>query len=643
MDAPPPEASVAETGGGSGSGDATSRSLVAVAVLLVALALAFASWGLVRLNTWYLASDQFAFLTLADDLRRGTVFHDDWGLATIQPYPRDGWAYDALAQTYYWRDGKLFTRYPPGFPLLLAAAGVLGGESAQHALNPLLYLVTLVVLAGFTWTVLRDVSTPIAIGAAAAVPWLFLLLPTRVHLWGITVARDLPAHLFGILALIAAARRAPVWSGLALGFACTIRPDAGLYLLSVAALLWRTRPPMGRLAAGAAAFAVSASPVLIYNYVVEGNPFRFTQGSEFRDVLGGVAPVDGIVRVAAEVMPSGGAFQLSNLATTMPGNAIFLVSAFGWFTALVVVGVLWAARRSPLLVAATVPYAVVAFLFYSCWSHPDSRYLAGVAACLMPLAAVGAVVACGAAATAGPVGRLVALVVVAVPLARGVGLAPGVIPAPGRAGAALAWSALVVSLRGWIPRLAARPVGWVPLAPAIGFALLGVVLVGRSAGARDPFQAAQVERARAAVATTMPAGSLVVTTTGLGRPAENLRHYSDLEAFYTEELSLLRVNGDKAMVQFALEGRRTFYLLDARDRASLDRVREKVDVRVVERREGPALLDWYIDPRRAPAGAVLYELVLPEALQRQIEQFLDAGDRVRRERKAAERAGGPEG
>lgn len=621
----------------------TSRPLVALAVVLVALALAFASWGLVRLNTWYLASDQFAFLTLADDLRRGTVFHDDWGLSTIQPYPRDGWAYDALAQTYYWRDGKLFTRYPPGFPLLLAAAGALGGETAQHALNPILYLVTLVVLAGFTWTVLRDVSPPIAIGAAAAVPWLFLLLPTRVHLWGITVARDLPAHLFGLLALIAAARRAPVWSGLALGFACTIRPDAGLYLLSVAALLSQTRPPLRRLAAGVVAFGGSASPVLIYNYVVEGNPFRFTQGSEFRDVLGAIGPADGIVRVVGEVMPSGGAFQLSNLATTLPGNAIFLVSAFGWFTALVVAGALWGARRAPLLVAATVPYSVVAFLFYSCWSHPDSRYLAGVAACLMPLGAAGAVLACRAAATAGPIGRLVAWVVVAVPLARGMGLAPGVIPAPGRAGAALAWAALAVSLRGWIPSLAARPVRWIPLAPAIGFALLGVVLVSRSAGARDPFQAAQVERARAAVAAVMPAGSLVVTTTGLGRPAENLRHYSDLEAFYTEELSLLRVNGDKAMVQFALEGRRTFYLLDARDRTSLDRVREKVDVRVVERRDGPALLDWYVDPRRAPAGAVLYELVLPEALQAQIEQFLEAGDRVRRERKAAERADEPEG
>ncbi len=620
--------------------ESVGTSAVTLAVVLGVLALAFATWGLVRLNTWYLASDQFAFLTLAEDLGRGTVFHDDWSLELIQPYPRENWAYDALAQTYYWRDGALFTRYPPGFSTMLAVAGLLGGESAQHLLNPVLYLVTLLVLAVLTWTLVRETSPSVAIGAAVAVIWLFLLLPTRVHLWGITVARDLPAHMLGLVALTAAARRAPVWSAGALGLACTIRPDAGLYLLSIASIFALSRPPVRRLAAAGCAFAVTASPVLLYNFVVEGNPFRFTQGSEFRDALGMAPLADGIVNVAASALPSGGAFQLSNLVTTLPGNAVYLFSAFGWFTALVAVAVVWGVRRQRILVAALVPYALVAFVFYSCWSHPDSRYLAGVAACLMPLAAIGAALMCEAVARAGNLVRILVLLAVAVPVARAFGVAPTWIPAPGRAGAALAVAVALLALRGWTPGLAGRPLRLVALAPAVAFALLGLVLVSRSAGRRDPFQYPQVERARAAVAERMPPGSLVVTTTSLGRPSENLRHYSRLEAFYIEELALLRVNGEKATVQFLLEGRRAFYLLDARDRESLRRLERNAEVRVVQRRQGGALLEWYIDPRRAPAGAVLYEISLSEALATQLRKY-GLEDQLRRGRERGRDAPSP--
>jgi len=606
-----------------------SPSLVALALACVALG--FASWGLLRLNTWYLASDQFAFLTFADDLRSGTVFHDDSALALIQPHPRANWTYDALAQTYYWRDGRLFTRYPPGFPALLALAGAVFGEGGQHALNPVLYLVTLVVLAVLTWTLVRERSEELGLGAAVAAMWLMLLLPTRMHLWGITVARDLPAHLLALLALLAAARRAPVWSAVALGLACTVRPDAAIYLSSVGAIFALVRPAPRRLLMAAAAFAICASPVLVYNFAVEGNPFRFTQGAEFRDLLGALPAEDGIVRVAASILPSGGAFQISNLPTTMPGNAIYLLTAFGWFSGFVVFAVGWGLRHQRLLVAALVPYAVVAFVFYSCWSHPDARYLAGVAACLVPLAAVGAVVVCTGVARAGAVGRLLALLLAAVPLARALGVAPGLIPAPGRAGVVTAIAIVVLAVFGWLPGLATRRSRLGALAPAIAFGVLGIVLVVRSRGARDPFQYPQVERAREVVREMMPAGSLVVTTTTLGRPAENLRHYSDVEAFYAEELPLLRINADVAMVYFALDGRRVFYLLDARDRERLSRVSRGAEVRRVEHRQGADLLEWYVDPRRAPAGAVLYELTLSEARAEEVRLLLDLLERGRPE------------
>lgn len=609
---------------------------LALAVVLVCLALAFASWGLVRLNTWYLASDQFAFLTLADDIRRGTVFHDDWGLRTIKPFPREGAAYDALAQTYYWRDNKLFTRYPPGFSLLLAAAGVVGGEAAQHLLNPVLYLLTLLVLAGLTWTLVRESSPSIALGAAVAAMWLFLLLPTRVHLWGITVARDLPAHMLGLLALTAAARRAPLVSAAALGLGCTVRPDAALYLVSIAAIFAITRPAPRDLVRAGVVFAVCASPVLIYNFIVEGSPFRFTQGTEFRDVLGFVPAAPGIVKVVATTAPSGGAFRLANLPTTLPGNAIYLASAFGWFLGLVLAGIVWSALRHRLLAAALVPYAVVAFLFYSCWSHPDARYLAGVAGCLIPLAAVGAALLCDSVARAGNGARVGALLVCALAIVRAAGWAPDWIPAPGRAGAALAVATALVALRGWTPGLAVRRRRFVALAPAVAFALLGIVLVSRSSGRRDPFQYDQVQRAREVVAQTIPAGSLVVTSTSLGRPAENLRHYSQIEAFYTEELGLVQVNADTAAALFALQGRRTFYLFDARDAASVRKMTQYANVRVVEKRFGPDLLEWYVDPRRAPAGAVLYEVTLPAEVEARVQSYYDAAVEALEERRRQE-------
>src|SRR5262249_60230575 len=102
-----------------------------------------AARGLDRHATWYLASDQFAFLTFADDLRHGRIFHDPGEFAAIASNVPPGRTADAYYQTYLWRDGRLFSRYPPGFPLLLALATLIGGAPAEHLLNPGLYLVLL--------------------------------------------------------------------------------------------------------------------------------------------------------------------------------------------------------------------------------------------------------------------------------------------------------------------------------------------------------------------------------------------------------------------------------------------------------------------------------------------------------------------
>ena len=38
----------------------------------------------------------------------------------------------------------------------------------------------------------------------------------------------------------------------------------------------------------------------------------------------------------------------------------------------------------PTFAAALIPYPLIALVFYSCWSHPDPRYLAGAILCLLP-------------------------------------------------------------------------------------------------------------------------------------------------------------------------------------------------------------------------------------------------------------------
>src|SRR5207248_2371539 len=69
--------------------------------------------------TWYLAVDQLGSLLFARDLLHGRIFHE-WVpahvLASLLPERTD-----VLAQTYVFDHGIVYSRYAPGFPLLLAA------------------------------------------------------------------------------------------------------------------------------------------------------------------------------------------------------------------------------------------------------------------------------------------------------------------------------------------------------------------------------------------------------------------------------------------------------------------------------------------------------------------------------------------
>lgn len=570
-----------------------------IAVALVLLALVVAARGLARHTTWYLASDQFAFLTQADDLRHGRVFHDPGEFAAIASNVPPGQTADAYYQTYLWRDGRLFSRYPPGFPLLLAIAALVGGPSAQHLLNPVLYLVLLAALALLTHRLLTGAHHGIPEGAAAAAPWALLVIPAEVHYWGLTVARDLPAHLLAIGALAAACTRRFSLAGLALGLACTMRPDAILYSFSLGALALVRRARSGDLIRGSLAFLAGVAPLLAYNTITQGHPLAFTQGMEFRHLFGAAPSAPRIA--TADALPdlpltSGGGFRLRNLPQVLPANLRYLAGAFGLF----LLPALGALRRR-LMAAALAPYVLVAVLFFSCWGHGDARYQVGVVLALLMLMAAGTSSWC--ATLANPTLRirtrlgLIALTVLAVVAA------PAVFPfqeqrrpleVAAGAGAALVGAAALVP----VATPAAAAIG--PLVPALAFASVGLTRMMRGAGTRDPFQAAQVARARDTLESVLPPGALVFTTPALGRPAENITYYTHAEAHYDGETALLNSSNVEAARRWQASGRRVF-LLRPGDAPRLPGLTE------VARRSGPQLYDWFVDPSHT-ADAVLFEV-----------------------------------
>ncbi|MCW5890702.1 MAG: hypothetical protein KIT14_09130 [bacterium] len=244
--------------------------------------------GLERQITWYLAVDQFGYLNFAHDLLQGRVFHQWEPLKALQQFlpPRT----DILVQTYVNEGGKLYCRYSPGFPILLAGWIGLFGDDAAHVLNSCIFLALLLVVTRFHW---RASHSPWRGGASAA---MIALFPTMIHLWGLTLTRDLSAHVaaFTGLLLLNPAGGTPLagWrtlaGGLALGFAVTIRPDAAIYVIPASAMMgvrwWREGrriPMLARSAAvGALGIAIGLAPFLAYNAAAVGNPFLPTQGME---------------------------------------------------------------------------------------------------------------------------------------------------------------------------------------------------------------------------------------------------------------------------------------------------------------------------------------------------------------------------
>jgi hypothetical protein len=531
----------------------------ALAWLLVGLAAATVIVWVRARTSWYLAIDQFGYLTFARDLVAGRVVHlSDVGemLRGFLPL-HDA---DALGQTYVMRDGELFSRYAPGFPLLLAAVSFLFGEPAVHEVNAIAMGLLLVVLA---WLVARLLHSA-WLGLAAAI--LATLLPNDLLLWSISPLRDIPCHVvaFTALALLLPSRSGALpgrgrlmLAGFALGYATSMRVDAVLYLLPAAALVWLARPlPISSIAAAAFAFLVGVVPLLAYNQAATGNPFRPTQAMEFKTILSTLHPAT----LAASIfsprqshaaskaggpmkfrrLVQGGGFRLAHLKRSLPGNLRRFEATFGPLgIGLGLLGALFSLRR-PKLFFLTVPYICTSVVFFSFWTRPDSRYLAGAILLFTPLVLYGAqrlLLLPGLLKERGLSGTaiMLALALSTLALVYGFTVNMGV-------RSALPWATFSLLTSGALGALAAAAFGR-PVAKqtfAITLALLLALVFGwrteRSWGGRASFQAEQVEQSRQRFESFVPPGSIIYTSDRYGRPAENINYYTSSSAVYLEEM-----------------------------------------------------------------------------------------------------------
>jgi hypothetical protein len=171
-------------------------------------------------------------------------------------------------------DGRVVPQYPPGFPLLLAAASIFGLE---FHLMPLIGLVSCLVL----FQLIRDLTGDRVTAALYAVLWAFF--PIVVY-GSTTIMSDLVAALFVGVSYLLYRRGRVFWSAFALTFALCVRPTNALYLPVFAVVLLRDR----RLIRYGLGLLLPGVLYGFYNYSLYGAPWRTGYFDILPDLVAGV-------------------------------------------------------------------------------------------------------------------------------------------------------------------------------------------------------------------------------------------------------------------------------------------------------------------------------------------------------------------
>ncbi len=271
-------------------------------------------------------------------------------------------------------------------------------------------------------------------------------------------------------------------------------------------------------------------------------------------------------RARKRLQLEGGGLRLDHLASTLPQNLGVLEGVFGGLGAmLALIGGFAAFRRAPLF-ALTVPYITVATLFFSLWRRPDPRYLLGAILLVSILIVYGAA---KVVASSGVLRR------------RGVGVASTLVVVGLSWGVVCWWVGMPdfseESARPWVTLALEAMIGGGLLAGAtlparsaarifaVGTSLLLALLVGwrssTSLASRGSFQAEQVAVARQTIEEATGERAVIITTTDIGRPAENINFYTDVDAVYLREVMRWGITPPYFMDQLAREGFEVYLLL----------------------------------------------------------------------------------
>ena len=249
-------------------------------VVAALLAAAVFGVGVVYGSTTAAAADSYGYVSQSDLWNAGDLRVEQPWVADV-PWPEASWTFSPLGYrpAQHGPPGTIVPTYPPGLPLMMAAARRLGGQEAMFWIVPL--FAGALVLA--TYGLGCRLGSPLA-GLAGA--WLVAVSPATLFM-AVLPMTDVPVAATWAIAfyfLLGPRLGHASAAGALAGLAILIRPNLALQAL-VMGLWYLVRIPRdgARVARQGAAFAACALPgigaVAVINAGLYGSPFASGYGA----------------------------------------------------------------------------------------------------------------------------------------------------------------------------------------------------------------------------------------------------------------------------------------------------------------------------------------------------------------------------